>query len=184
MFRTTFLAVSQASLMVALFVGCASRSPEKDRAGATKQLTRFHDAWENHDAEGVGASFARATPDEKELSDAFAALKSGNPSQRATSIGNLESFAADPRYNDKVIVGVLAALGARDAAIRAAANLVQTRGLFDAEVLFEPNMAAARSEPGYANLVRKLGLLGYWRSAPSPPDICRGAARPSYCAVA
>jgi tetratricopeptide (TPR) repeat protein len=120
----------------------------------------------------------------KALADAFAALKSGNPSARATSIGNLESFAADPRYNDKVVVGVLAALGARDAAIKAAANLVRTRGLFDAEVLFEPNMAAARSAPGYAELVRKLGLLGYWRSASSPPDICRGASRPSYCALA
>jgi hypothetical protein len=83
-----------------------------------------------------------------------------------------------------VVVGVLAALGARDAAIKAAANLVRTRGLFDAEVLFEPNMAAARSEPGYAVLVGKLGLLGYWRSSPSPPDICRGPARPRFCTLA
>ena len=118
------------------------------------------------------------------LADAFVALKSRSPSQRAKSIGDLEAFAADPRYNDKVVVGVLAALGARDAAIRAAANLVRTRGLFDAEVLFEPNMAAARSEPSYADLVRKLGLLGYWRSAPSPPDICRGVARPRFCEMA
>ncbi|WP_294120670.1 toll/interleukin-1 receptor domain-containing protein [Sphingomonas sp.] len=118
------------------------------------------------------------------LADAFAALKSRSPSQRAKSIGDLESFAADPRYNDKVVVGVLAALGARNAAIKAAANLVRTRGLFDAEVLFEPNMAAARSEPGYADLVRKLGLLGYWQSAPNPPDICRGTARPSFCTLA
>lgn len=118
------------------------------------------------------------------LAEAFDALKSGNPSRRAKSIGDLESFAADPRYNDKVVVGVLAALGARDAAIQAAANLVRSRGLLDAEVLFEPNMAAARSEPRYAVLVRKLGLVGYWRSAPSPPDICRGAARPGFCALA
>ena len=118
------------------------------------------------------------------LAAAFAALKSRNPSQRAKSIGDLETFAADPRYNDKVVVGILAALGARDAAIKAAANLVRSRGLFDAEVLFEPNMAAARSEAGYGDLVRKLGLVGYWRSAPSPPDICRGSARPSFCTLA
>jgi hypothetical protein len=118
------------------------------------------------------------------LADAFEALKSQDPSRRAKSVGDLESFAADPRYNDKVVVGVLAALGARVAAIKAAANLVRTRGLFDAEVLFEPNMAAARSEPSYVDLVRKLGLIGYWRSSPSPPDICRGADRPSFCAMA
>ena len=93
-------------------------------------------------------------------------------------------FAADPRYNDKVVVGMLAALGAREAALQAAANLVRARGLFDAEVLFEPNLAASRGEPGYAELVRRLGLVGYWRSAPSPPDVCRDPAKPHFCSVA
>ena len=118
------------------------------------------------------------------FADAFAALKSSSHPQRAKSIAELRGFAADQRYNDKVVIGTLAALGAIDAALQAAANLVRTRGLFDAEVLFEPNMAAARSEPGFAELVRKLGLVDYWRSAPSPPDICRGAARPAYCSIA
>lgn len=118
------------------------------------------------------------------LADAFSALKSSNPALRAKSVADLQAFAADPRYNDKVVVGTLAALGARKAAVQAAANLVRARGLFDTEVLFEPNMAAARTESGYADLVRKLGLIGYWRSAPSPPDICRDAAKPGYCAYA
>lgn len=117
------------------------------------------------------------------LVDSFAALKSQNPGLRAKSIGDLEGFAADPRYNDKVVVGVLAALGAHDAALKAAANLVRVRGLFYAEVLFEPNMAASRSEPGYAELVRNLGLVGYWRETPSPPDICRDAGRPRFCSL-
>ena len=118
------------------------------------------------------------------LADACGALKSGNAALRAKSVADLEGFAGDPRYNDKVVVGVLAALGARDAALKAAANLVRTRGLFDAEVLFEPNMALARAEPGYADLLRKLGLIGYWRSTPNPPDICRDAARPRFCSLA
>ena len=118
------------------------------------------------------------------LADAFSALKSQNPALRAKSVAALESFASDPRYNDKVVVGVLAAFGARDAALKAATNLVRTRGLFNAEVLFEPNMARARAEPGYVNLLRKLGLIGYWRSTPSPPDICRDAARPRFCSLA
>ena len=118
------------------------------------------------------------------LARAFAALKSSDQRLRAKAVSDLESFAADTRYNDKVVVGTLAALGARAAALQAAANLVQSRGLLDAEVLFEPNMAAARDEPGYARLVSKLGLIGYWRSAPSPPDICRGAAKPNFCSLA
>ena len=118
------------------------------------------------------------------LANAFEALRSGNAALRAKSVADLEGFAGDPRYNDKVVVGVLAALGARDAALKAATNLVRTRGLFDAEVLFEPNMTLARAEPGYADLLRNLGLIGYWRSTPNPPDICRGAARPRFCSLA
>jgi len=118
------------------------------------------------------------------LANAFEALRSGNPALRAKSVADLEGFAGDPRYNDKVVVGVLAALGARDAALKAASNLVRTRGLFDAEVLFEPNMTQARAEPGYADLMRRLGLVGYWRSASSPPDICRDNARPRFCPLA
>ena len=118
------------------------------------------------------------------LADAFGALKTRNPAMRAKSVADLEEFAADPRYNDKVVVGTLAALGASTSALEAAANLVRTRGLLDADILFEPNMAAARTEPGYADLVGKLGLVGYWRLGRNPPDICRGSNRPRFCAFA
>ena len=118
------------------------------------------------------------------MAAAFQALESGSPALRGKAVAELEHFASDTRYNDKLVVGLLAALGARQAAIGAAAGLVRTRGLFDAEVLFEPNLAAARAESGYADLVRKLGLLAYWRSAKRPPDICRDAPRPGFCSFA
>jgi tetratricopeptide (TPR) repeat protein len=118
------------------------------------------------------------------LADAFLALKSGDPQMRAQSIAALNEFANDRRYNDKVVVATLAALGARQEAIRAAANLVRTRGLFDAEVLFEPNLAESSGDPSYGNLVRSLGLLDYWRSASNPPDLCRGAEKPAFCSLA
>lgn len=118
------------------------------------------------------------------LSDAFEALKSEDPAMRSRSIAKLEGFAVDPRYNDRLVVGILAALGARNSALKAAGNLVRTRGLFDAEVLFEPNLATARGEPAYAELVRRFGLTHYWRSAQNAPDICRDAARPRFCSLA
>jgi tetratricopeptide (TPR) repeat protein len=118
------------------------------------------------------------------LRSAFEALKSRDATLRAESIALLERFAVDPRYNDRLVVGMLAALGAREAALKAAANLVRTRGLFDAEVLFEPNLAAAREEPGYAELVQQLGLTAYWRGGRNVPDICRDAAKPRFCSLA
>ena len=118
------------------------------------------------------------------LTAAFQALKSRDAGLRAKSVAELQRFAADSRYNDRIVVGTLAALGAREAAINAAENLVRARGLFDTEVLFEPNLAAARAEPAYARLVRQLGLTAYWRAARNAPDICRGPAKPSYCSIA
>lgn len=118
------------------------------------------------------------------LTAAFQALKSQNAALRAKSVAALESFAVDPRYNDRLVVGTLAALGARAAALKAATNLLRTRGLFDAEVLFEPNLAAAREEPGYAQLVRELGLTTYWRGGRNAPDICRDSAKPRFCSFA
>lgn len=115
------------------------------------------------------------------LMSAFRALESRDSDLRAKSAAELELFAADPRYNDRLVVGMLAALGHREAALKAAASLVRTRGLFDAEVLFEPNLAAARAEPAYVRLVRDLGLTNYWRGARNAPDICRDLAKPSYC---
>lgn len=118
------------------------------------------------------------------LAAAFSALRSADGVLKAKSVAELQRFADDPRQNDKVVVGTLAALGARKAALQAAAKLVRARGLFDAEVLFEPNLAAARGEPGFAALVRNLGLLSYWRSERSVPDICRDRARPAFCSLA
>ena len=118
------------------------------------------------------------------LARAFAALKSADRGQMAKALETIESLAADARYNDQVIVATLAAMGAQSAALQAAANLIRTRGLFDAEVLFEPNLAQARDDAGYANLVRALGLVDYWRAAPSQPDVCREAAKPGFCSIA
>ena len=105
------------------------------------------------------------------LIEAFEALKSQNATLRGKAVAELERFALDPRRNDRVVVAALAALGAREAALRAAANLMRSRGLFHAEILFEPHLAAARREPGYAELVRDLGLTAYWRSGRNSPDI-------------
>ena len=141
--------------------------------------------WTRRYDEAVGELEAPDLPltstQRRTLASAFIALKSSDQALRAKVLVDLQGFADDPRYNDKVVVGTLAALGARTDALHAAANLMRTRGLFDAEVLFEPNLAAARGDPRYAELVGKLGLVGYWRSASNPPDICRDIAKPRFC---
>ncbi|MEO7654447.1 MAG: hypothetical protein ABIS23_02045, partial [Sphingomicrobium sp.] len=117
------------------------------------------------------------------LSNAFGALKSGNATMRASSAAELQRLAENPRYNDKLVVGMLAALGADAAALEAAAKLVRTRGLWQTEVLFEPNLLRARDDPAYAKLVEKLGLVRYWETSRRMPDLCRDKARPLFCST-
>lgn len=111
------------------------------------------------------------------------ALKSKAPAERAAALEAVEQLAADPRRNDRLTVGALAALGAHDVALGAAARLIRERGHPLADVLFEPNLAAAAGTPGYARLVRQLGLAQYWKSTRKLPDICRTPRRPAFCTI-
>lgn len=123
------------------------------------------------------------TSDEREaLTLAFGALRSDNAALKAGAASELMRFATNPRRNNRIVVGTLAALGAREQALGAAEDLMRTRGPLHAEVLFEPNLAAAKGEKNYAALVRRLGLVAYWGKARNAPDICGAAGpRPGFC---
>ncbi|MGI8932381.1 MAG: TIR domain-containing protein, partial [Sphingomicrobium sp.] len=111
----------------------------------------------------------------------FEALASKSPSRQAEAAKLLRGFSFDARKNDRLIVAALAALGDKPAALEAARNLVRSRGNMNAAVLFEPNLADASRTPPYANLVKQLGLSGYWRSTKLVPDVCREANKPIFC---
>jgi tetratricopeptide (TPR) repeat protein len=113
---------------------------------------------------------------------AFQALKGGGSRSKALAL--LEQCALDPKRTDRLIVGGIAALGDQAAAVSAAQRLIASRGHRYADVLFEPNLAAARQTPAYQALVNGLGLPGYWRGGGRTPDICRDPGRPNFCGVA
>jgi tetratricopeptide (TPR) repeat protein len=113
---------------------------------------------------------------------AFEALKGGG--SRANALSLLKQCARDPKRTDRLIVGALAALGDKVAAVSAAQTLIASRGHRYADVLFEPNLASARATPAYQSLVTRLGLPSYWRVRGRAPDICRDPGRPSFCGVA
>ena len=114
----------------------------------------------------------------------FEALKAGGGPRRSEALALLGHCVADPRRTDRLIVGALAALGEDGAALDAARRLVASRGHTHADVLFDPNLAPVRGSPGYAALVNRLGITTYWRQSRQAPDLCRGAGRPAFCAVA
>ncbi len=114
----------------------------------------------------------------------FEALKAGGGARQSEALALLAESVADPRRNDRMIVGALAALGEDAAALDAARRLIASRGHTHADVLFDPNLARMRGSPAYAALVNGLGIPAYWRQTGQAPDICRTAGRPAFCAVA
>ena len=111
----------------------------------------------------------------------FEALVSKSSARKAEADKLLRGLSSDARKNDRLIVAALAALGDQDAALVAARNLVRSRGNMHAAVLFEPNLAAASHTPPFAELVKQLGLTGYWRTTKFIPDVCREAKKPVFC---
>ncbi len=118
------------------------------------------------------------------LRSAFEALRSADPTAKAAVAAKLQAMSEDVRRNDRLVVAALAALGADAAAIDAAQRLIAARGHPLADVLFEPNLAAASASPQYSALVGKLGLTDYWRTTKSLPDVCRQDVKPKFCVVA
>lgn len=109
------------------------------------------------------------------------ALKTRSPADREAALAALRPLARDSRRNDRLMVGALAALGGHGEALGAAERLIRERGHSLADVLFEPNLAAAAPTPAYARLVGQLGLTDYWKSTSRMPDICRSARMPGFC---
>ena len=118
------------------------------------------------------------------LKETFQALRSGDGAARSAAAAKLGALASDPRRNNRIVVAALAALGANDAALDAAQRLIRARGHTVADVLFDRNMAKASVTPRYAALVNQLGLIDYWKSSRSAPDVCRQGETPGFCAAA
>ena len=111
----------------------------------------------------------------------FDALRTNNASAATAARAELGALAADQRRNDRLVVGALAALQDYDGAVAAASALIRARGPALTDVLFEPNLARASTQPAYARLVEQLGLAAYWRRSGRLPDICRDSQAPVFC---
>lgn len=114
----------------------------------------------------------------------FEALRSNSAVAKAVAIAKVQELAQGPHGNDRLSVAALAALGAEGPAIAAAQRLISERGHPLADVLFDPNLAAASGNVQYIALVRALGLASYWRSTKSLPDLCGRQVKASFCTVA
>lgn len=72
----------------------------------------------------------------------------------------------------------LASAGELDDAFGLAERLVPTSFLGETAVLFWPQTRSMRVDPRFLQLVEKLGLMDYWRTSKTQPDVCETDAAP------
>lgn len=116
------------------------------------------------------------------LGKAVQARESGNPAAKADAVAALRQVGPNASTNAPLIITALAALDANDQALSLAAALIRRGGPRGLAVLFVPGLADARRIPQFAQLVQRIGLVGYWRQSKHPPDFCKEASPPGLCA--
>jgi len=83
--------------------------------------------------------------------------------------------------NSRLIVALLGALGANREALRTVEAAAAARKFLVREWLFMPTMAGALRDPSFPAVAERLGLMRYWKTSHTRPDICSTAGRPAFC---
>jgi Tfp pilus assembly protein PilF len=110
----------------------------------------------------------------------YKAAGSGDSAARQNAAAMLE--AVSDSHKNFVVVLMLGALGANRAALEqmdkwdSAGNSVRTR-LF----LWFPSMRGVIGDPGFPAVAERMGLMKYWRTTHTKPDVCSAKDAPPFC---
>jgi hypothetical protein len=81
----------------------------------------------------------------------------------------------------EAVMKLLADLGANHEAFQIAARIATTREYPGPSILWSPSMREVLSDPGFPALARQLGLVKYWQTTRTKPDVCNGESAPAFC---
>jgi tetratricopeptide (TPR) repeat protein len=112
------------------------------------------------------------------IGGAFQALASGSPAGKTAAAQRL---AAMPLMNAELQVNLLALLGAPSAALQKIDEDVRGRAGFARSELWLPAMDAARRDPAFPALLQRVGLMRYWKTTHTRPDVCTAKDPPPFC---
>lgn len=127
------------------------------------------------------ANPALPLPDDRRaaLLKGYHALASRRSEDRAQAVRAL--LALEQQNQDDAVAVLLAALGASHEAFQIAARIATTTSYPGPSFLWDRNMREVLAEPGFPALAESLGLLEYWRTTGSRPDVCSDNAPPPFC---
>jgi tetratricopeptide (TPR) repeat protein len=101
----------------------------------------------------------------------YQALASGDPQAKAKAVHAL--LALPREQQGDWVATMLAALGANREALQLAS---QTPSLF-----WNRSMRGVLNDPGFPAVAKQLGLLTYWKTSHTKPDVCLTESAPPFC---
>jgi tetratricopeptide (TPR) repeat protein len=122
---------------------------------------------------GVPAAVAKA------VADSFAAMQSGSAPAKAAAAAEL--VALPPEMTGRLSVTLLGALGANRDALAQVELRAQRSSPDAASLLFYPSMRGAMRDPGFPAVAQRLGLMHYWKTTHTRPDVCSDKDAPPFC---
>jgi hypothetical protein len=115
----------------------------------------------------------------KAASDAIVAIQSGNAEAKASAAAELASLPRE--MTGRLSSTMLGALGDNADALKQV-EVSANRGNVDAaSFLFIPSMAGALRDPSFPSLAQRLGLMRYWKTTHTKPDVCSAKDPPPFC---
>jgi tetratricopeptide (TPR) repeat protein len=112
------------------------------------------------------------------LLQGYRAVASREAAARTQAVQALLALPQDQQ--DETVARLLADLGAEHEAFRLAARVAITQ-YPGPSLLWYPNMRAILFDPDFPPLAKQLGLVNYWSTTHTKPDVCNESAAPPFC---
>jgi tetratricopeptide (TPR) repeat protein len=107
------------------------------------------------------------------------ALASRDPAAKAQAVNALLALGEDQQWD--AVARLLADLGAHHEAFRIATRIATTREHPGPSLFWDQSLRATLADPGFPAVAEQLGLLKYWTTTRTKPDVCNEAAPPPFC---
>ena len=112
------------------------------------------------------------------LLEGYRALASRDSGAKAQAVQTLLALTEDQQNG--AVAKLLADLGANQEAFRIATRLA-TQEYPGPSLFWDRSMRGTLADPGFPEVARQLGLLNYWTTTHTRPDVCNEEAPPPFC---
>jgi len=109
------------------------------------------------------------------VATALAALASGSP---AAKMQAAQKLAAQPMLFPDFQLDLIARLGGQSIVLQ---KIDQSPLRFNRSALWQPGMASALRDPSFPQFAEHVGLMRYWKTTHTRPDVCSDNNPPAFC---